>query len=513
MRALPRRGVFLAGCLTVAACVAHGGAGPLRRLFDGGDDGPLVRVATTDATGKNNDFVSLAPGQTITLMDAKGPGIVRHLWMTTRPVGEPEVLRGVVLRIFWDDELDPSVEAPIGDFFGVGFGERADVSSLLVTRMSGGMNCFWPMPFRRRARLTLTNVGPVAISSVYLHVDVSRAASVGEDEPYFHAHWHRARTAREDPYVLLDTQGAGSYVGTVLSMQNLSTRSLLFLEGNDSFQVDDERAASIVGTGTEDYFLSGWYFDRGPFSAWSYGATIVDPVRGRVSAFRWHVLDSIPYRKRLRVTIEDGLRFAATAGFKPNADYSSVAFYYQREPHSVRSSIAGYVDTRPISVPLPPPAQPGTSEAEDLMRGGTISTGEWQPEELGYLEGPTFSGNGYVAWGGAVVGAEMRLPLPVRASGSYEISACLGRAGDGVVAELQIDGKHVGVVSFFHPGPALPVIATGPLALGAVRLTEGVHELRLKITGTDPRMTLTDRFVYLDAIILHPTPGDARGDR
>jgi hypothetical protein len=507
-----RAAVSWLGCLVLSGCAASNGGGPLRHLLTADAPGPLVRVATTDPAGHNHDYVSVPSGQTITLLDTSGPGLVRHIWMTVRPRERPEVLRGLVLRIYWDDERAPSVEAPIGDFFGVGFGERAEISSLLVTQLSGGMNCFWPMPFRRRAVITVTNHGPLPVEALYAHVDLTRPAAISAEEPTFHARWHRARTAAETPYVLLDTHGAGVYVGTVLSMQNLENRSLLFLEGNDAFQVDDEPRPSIVGTGTEDYFLSGWYFDRGPFSAWTYGASIVDAARGRASAFRWHVADGIPYRSHLRVTMQDGLAFSPT-GHGPNADYSSVAFYYAREPHPSPSAISTWADVQPVEVAAPPTASPGTSEAEDLIGDGSVSRGAFQIERIGALTGPTFSSNGYVAWSGAERDAELVLPLRVPAAGTYRVDAWIGQAGDGVIADVSLDDARLGVLTFFRPGGPLPVVPMGPVDLGVARLAAGRHELRLKVTGTDPRMTLSDRFVYLDAVRLRTLARGATAPR
>jgi hypothetical protein len=509
MRAGGSRAVLLlSSALTLATCATADEAGPFRHLL-GAPSGAPFRVATTDKSGKNNDFVSLPPGQTLTLVDVAGPAILRHVWMTVRPRDRVEVLRGLVIRAYWDGERDPSVEAPLDDFFGVGFGERAEVTSLLVTQLSGGMNCYWPMPFRERALITITNYGSVTVDAVYAHFDLVHVPSVASDEPYFHAHWHRAHTAEESPYVILDTRGRGMYVGTVLSMQNLAHRSLFFLEGNDVFQVDDEPTPSLEGTGTEDYFLAGWYFDRGPFSAPLYGATVVDGARGRASAFRWHVFDPVSYRQHLRVTIEDGLKFSPLSGNQPRSDYSSVALYYQREPHDVHSTISSWSDVAPIAVAAPPPAPPGTLEVERLMDQGTVSRGAYQIEQLGFFEGPTFSGNAYVAWGGAEIGAELHLPITVVKAGAFRVEAWVGRAGDGVLADVFVDDQRVGGLSFFRPGPTWKVAPEGPIDVGVAHLDSGPHTLRFKVTGTDAQMTSPDRFVYLDAVAIRAI-GDGR---
>src|SRR5262249_28942605 len=156
-------------------------------------------------------------------------------------------------------------------------------------------------------------------------------------------------------------------------------------------------------------------------------------------AFRWHVADRIPYQKHLRATIEDGLMFVG----KPNSDYASVAFYYQVEPHSVRSTIRGYADLEPIAVAPPPAPRPGTREAEALVAESKVSQGFLQVEQFGYLDGPSFSGNSYVAWANAAAGAEMTMSFGVAASDSYDAELLLGQAADGVIAEVWLDERRV----------------------------------------------------------------------
>jgi hypothetical protein len=229
--------------------------------------------------------------------------------------------------MYWDDDLYPSVEVPIGDFFGVGFGQQVDFISMPLNETSGGYNCYWPMPFHKSARWTLTNLSSVRLDNFYFNIDFTAYDSIPDNQLQFHAQWRRENpTTPGQNYTILDTTGRGQFVGTALFMQGMNGRNLGFLEGNEMIYVDGEATASIIGTGTEDYFSSGWYFDHGPYSAPYHGLVIKDQQRARVSAYRWHIEDAMPYTKSIRVTIQHGDRNRA------QADYSSVAYFYQAGP-------------------------------------------------------------------------------------------------------------------------------------------------------------------------------------
>jgi hypothetical protein len=241
--------------------------------------------------------------------------------------------RQAILRMYWDGESQPSVEVPVGDFFGVGFGEQRDYVSLPLAETTGGYNCYWPMPFHKAARWTLTNLG-TGTMLVWWNVDYTTLPKLPREVPHFHAQWRRENpTTRGRSYTVLEAAGSGHYVGTALFMQNLGPGvppfgKLVFLEGDEQLFVDGEVSPSIAGTGTEDYFDGGFYFDHGPLAAPYAGAVIRDEATARVSAYRWHVEDAIPFAKSLRVTIEHG------PANDVETDYSSVAYFYQREPHA-----------------------------------------------------------------------------------------------------------------------------------------------------------------------------------
>jgi D-arabinan exo alpha-(1,3)/(1,5)-arabinofuranosidase (non-reducing end) len=305
--------------------------------------GRAMHEGSWDRTGGNRDFLTVAPGQTVTLLDYQGAGIIHRFWMTISP-GNVQSLRQTILRIYWDNEKEPSVECPLGDFFGVGFGQEKDYVSLPLDETSGGFNCYWPMPFHKHARWTLENRSDKPIHAFYYNVDFTAYDSLPNDIQKFHACWRRENpTSPQHNYTILEAEGDGTYVGTALFMQglNMGQNKLAFLEGDEMIYIDQpnpnpptpkdwkhpEPVPQINGTGTEDYFCGGWYFRSGPYSAPYSGCVIKDDKNSRVSAYRWNIEDAIPFHKNIRVTIEHG------SGDDTEADYSSVAYFYQSGPH------------------------------------------------------------------------------------------------------------------------------------------------------------------------------------
>src|SRR5450432_1144728 len=222
----------------------------------------------------NDDAIHVKPGQTVTLFTHEGAGCVHRFWVTIAPREDVSVESQAILRMYWDGDENPSVECPIGAFFGVGFGEQKDYISMPLDETSGGYNCYWPMPFHRSARWTLTNGSDKPIDSFYYNIDFTALDSLPADTRHFHAQFRRENpTSPGKNYTILDTSGAGHYVGTALFMAG---KALYFLEGNEMVYVDGATTPSIEGTGTEDYFSSGWYFDRGVYSAPYHGVIIKD---------------------------------------------------------------------------------------------------------------------------------------------------------------------------------------------------------------------------------------------
>jgi hypothetical protein len=311
----------------------------------------LHRASSYDRSGANADYREIAPGETLTLLDAAGPGMVSHIW-TTIASDDPHHLKALVLRMYWDDEPSPSVEAPIGDFFGLGLGDYFQYQSLpLSVGSDKALNCFFPMPFQKHARITVTNQGGRKVAAFYFNIDYRvYSHPLPADTLYFHAQYRQATPARgwtnqwqsngdpqvdekknldgKDNYVWMEAKGRGHYVGVTMSV--LQNQDGWWGEGDDMFFIDGEARPSINGTGSEDYFLGAWDFGDRPFSYGLYGA----PVKGeevagsRSSVYRFHLDSPITFTTSLRATIEHG-----HANHRSD-NYFSVAYWYQAEPHA-----------------------------------------------------------------------------------------------------------------------------------------------------------------------------------
>lgn len=277
--------------------------------------------------------IDLPDHQTVTLASINGPGVIQHIWMTA----DPKAYRDCVLRFYWDNEANPSVEVPLGDFFAEGHGVRYNVNSLMVTvNPSGGFNAYWPMPFRTSAKITIENQGKEPIRGFFYQITYA-LEKVSPVAAYFHAQWRRSMTTREHPeYVILDgVKGRGQYVGTFLAWEQLSNG--WWGEGELKFFIDgDTSNPTINGTGTEDYFGGAWGFGATFSDAFS-GYPFFEKDAGKVpkhSLYRWHVPDPIRFDRDLKVTIQ-ALGWWPNGKFQPlTDDIASVAYWYQTEPHN-----------------------------------------------------------------------------------------------------------------------------------------------------------------------------------
>ena len=290
---------------------------------------------------KVNPFIVIEPGQTATLADITGPGAIQHIWMT--PTGD---WRTSILRMYWDEETDPSVETPVGDFFATGWGEYAQISSLAIcVNPHSGLNSYWPMPFRKHAKLTMQNIGTQKMT-LYYSVDFTRTA-VPPDAAYFHAQFRRVNPQPyREVYTILDgVKGKGQYVGTYLAVG--AHNNGWWGEGEVKFYIDGDREfPTINGTGTEDYFGASYDFqnqDRKAYQPFSSPYTglvqVIEPdghyqSQQRFGMYRWHITDPIRFDSDLRVTIQD-LGWKKDGTYLPlRDDIASVAYWYQMEPHN-----------------------------------------------------------------------------------------------------------------------------------------------------------------------------------
>lgn len=282
---------------------------------------------------KVRPFIRVPKGDIVTLADIDGSGVIQHIWMGT----DAPSYRQCILRFYWDNEAIPSVETPLSDFFAIGHDIYSKLSSLVVTvNPTRGMNCYWPMPFRKHCRLTFENdgtdnVGLLAYQITYAKTEVPK--NIG----YFHSNWRRSMTTRSNPeHIILDrVHGQGHYAGTFLAWTQFSNG--WWGEGEVKFYIDgDAENPTICGTGTEDYFGGAWCFGD-TYSSPFQGYYLWSKEPGQVprhSLYRWHILDPIRFQSDLRVTIQ-ALGWWPNKRYQPlTDDIASVAYWYQSEPHA-----------------------------------------------------------------------------------------------------------------------------------------------------------------------------------
>lgn len=322
----------------------------------------------------NYDNSNVKPGETRVLLDAKGPGEITHIWMTflgPEPQGwAPNGAANhqeMLLRVYWDNRSEPDVEAPVGEFFGCGFGMRMEVQSLPVIVDDGdGYNCFWRMPFREAARIELINQSEKDVALLYYSIDWIQK-EVTPDTPYFCAQYNQSYPAKQgEDYVVLDANGKGHYVGTTLFVRSRSPE--WFGEGDEKIYIDGEEKASIWGTGTEDYFLAAWglknnstpYFGTPWAEEWGI-------LGQRTAAYRWHVQDPIVFNTGIRFTLEhygwlpvdENPKGIRDSWNEREDDFASVAYWYQAGPAKRFAAVPPAKDRKLPSLDLVTPAKAG----------------------------------------------------------------------------------------------------------------------------------------------------------
>ena len=258
----------------------------------------------TQAGRKGAAWKTIRPGERAVLADVAGPGVVRRIWLTVP--GRVETLRGWVVRMYWDGQEWPSVEAPLQDFFGLPFARQAPFESALFSNPEGrSFNCFVPMPFRKRALVTITNESP-SEAMLFYDVDVTVGDTLPEATGYFHARYRRENptTAKKDFEVLPRVEGRGRYLGANVGIRTIDHRPpLWFGEGELKIYLDDDRGwPTLVGTGTEDLVGSAWGLGR--FDHLYQGAPLIEEKDGVWGFYRYHVPDPVYFTKAIRVTLQ-----------------------------------------------------------------------------------------------------------------------------------------------------------------------------------------------------------------
>ncbi|RYG04756.1 MAG: DUF2961 domain-containing protein [Chitinophagaceae bacterium] len=310
------------------------------------EQGTARNAARELGTGwKVNPYVDIAAGKTFTMAEITGSGAIQHIWMT--PTGN---WKYSILRFYWDDEKEPSVEVPVGDFFGMGWNEFAPLNSMPVTVNPGSaFNCYWQMPFRKKCRITMENVGAEQMR-LYYQVDYT-LTEVPADAGYFHAQYRRSNPTKGSIHTLVDgIKGKGQYVGTYVAWG--VNNNGWWGEGEIKFFMDgDDKFPTIIGTGTEDYFCGSYNFENRKTRQYQEFNTpyagmhqVIRPdgvyqSQQRFGLYRWHIMDPVRFEKGLKITIQD-LGWRSGGRYLPQqSDISSVVFWYQSEPHNTFDKI------------------------------------------------------------------------------------------------------------------------------------------------------------------------------
>ncbi len=300
-----------------------------------------LKQSSYDRTGGNRDFWRIEPGQSLDVFQSEGPGIITHVWFTIASQSEHH-LKELVLRMYWEGNEKPSVETPVGDFFGLTLGDYFLFQSALVNCSSvKALNAYFAMPFRRSARISITNEGAHPVGSFYSNIDYQLVSALPADAMYFHAQYRQATPNRpaspptdtnltgQDNYVFFETRGRGHAMGVTLGV--IQNSEHWFGEGDEMIFIDNNSKPAINGTGTEDYFCGAWDFGGGefPFANLYNGApymVLPEHTAGRYCLYRWHVDNPVAFRESLKFTIEHG-----HANDRADCFYS-VGYWYQSEP-------------------------------------------------------------------------------------------------------------------------------------------------------------------------------------
>jgi hypothetical protein len=296
---------------------------------------------------KVNPYIRIKPGETFTLAEIEGPGAIQHIWMTPSPNW-----RFSIIRIYYDDEETPSVEVPVGDFFAMGWNEYAQLTSQAVCVNPGSaFNCYWPMPFRKKCKITMENINDQDAMTLYYQIDYT-LTDVPDDAAYFHAQFNRSNPNKGSDYTIIDNiEGKGHFVGVYLAWGVYNNG--WWGEGEIKFFIDgDDQFPTICGTGAEDYFCGSYGFLKDEqyqkFCTPYVGMhQVIKPdgamkTQQRFGLYRWHIMDPIRFEKDLKVTIQD-LGWRHGGRYLPQeSDISSVAFWYQAEPHNQFPEFPGW---------------------------------------------------------------------------------------------------------------------------------------------------------------------------
>ena len=330
-----------------------------------GEKGGGGKAASNLGVGrKGSPLREVRPGETVVLCDIKGPGVIRHIWMTVRST--PENLLGFVIRGYWDGQKHPSIEAPIGNFFGCGHGVSAAYQSAVHSvNSSAGLSIYLPMPFREKAYFTITNEGPGGADHVYYQIDYTMGETLPDDFGRLHVQYRRENptTLKEDFEILPKRTGSGRYIGCIMGARIVDPE--WWGEGEVKIYLDgDEQFPTICGTGTEDYIGQSWGLQR---TSYLYSGTPLweDDL---FTMYRWHLKDPVYWKKDIRVTIQQIGASAKRGYFDRQDDWSVATFWYEAKPSAPLEPLIAYA--KRIEDLIDEPSEPHRPKQPDVVTAG-----------------------------------------------------------------------------------------------------------------------------------------------
>ncbi len=457
-------------------------------------------VTSTDPsfTGNADRTRYVTPGETKVLADIEGPGVIRHIWLTfneARPnwleAGGSAAPNEIVIRMYWDDAKEPAVEAPIGDFFGAGFGRRLEIQSVPVQVEGGdGYNCYWAMPFFKRGLITVTNEGEKNVRSFYYHIDYTEESSLPTETAYFCAQYNQAFPEKlGQDHLIADVQGQGHYVGTVMSVRSRSP--FWFGEGDARFYIDGEAKPSIQGTGTEDYFLMAWGLNPTsfPYYGCNYMSSDFEDLGTEYCLYRWHILDPVRFRKSLRFEIEhtgwitgDETESGKTEGHvEREDDIATVAFWYQvGQPRRFTT--------------LPPLAERLLPNIDIIIEGKTLlATAKHSPGLLELQKGYDWTGEGQVLFRPVSDDPVLEVDFNVEREQYRGLMLRMTYGEEYGTYRIFLDGKNIRQPEDYMAGEKIEdydfyakSIQVKDHYLGSFKLTPGKHTVRFECVGRNP---------------------------
>ncbi len=457
-------------------------------------------VSSTDPSfhGNGDRIRYIKPGETRVLADIQGPAVIRHIWLTfneARPnwleAGGSAAPDEIVLRMYWDDAREPAVEAPIGDFFGAGFGRRLELRSVPVAVEGGdGYNCYWPMPFHKRGLITVTNESAKNIRSFYYQVDFDEEPGLAADAAHFCAQYNQAFPEKPgSDYLVADLEGRGHYVGTVMSVRSRSP--LWFGEGDARIYIDGDKKPSIQGTGTEDYFLMAWGLSPTmfPYFGCTHLSTDFEDLGTEYSLYRWHVADAIRFSKSLRFEMEhtgwisaDETESGKIEGHvEREDDIATVAFWYQAgQPKRFTG--------------LPPLAARRLPNLDIVVEGkALLPTAKHSPGLLELQKGYDWTGEGQLLFRPASDQPVVEVEFDVAKEEYRGLILRLTYSEDYGIYRIYLDGKNVRQPEDYMAGQKIQdydlfskTLEVKDHYLGSFKFVPGKHALRFECLGRNP---------------------------